>query len=247
MPAPPQLKPVACLLFGIGMSALPMSAAFGQEAVACRADDVPELLALADWPLDTHCPSAKAAGSALVTQAEWDAPVEIPDRPPIPTVRAQGYDDAVPPLAQEEKPLGRRLVALDSHALDGMRGGYEPPDTHLQFSFGIERAVYVNGQLVASTVLTLKDLQVVAGGSAMAGSVSGIDTAGLMVVQNGAGNGFQIQANGNALGTVVQNSLNNQKIQSITTISATVNTAQAMRAIAIQSAIQEGLVNSLRR
>lgn len=247
MTVPDRRKTLACLLLATGLSALAASSAQGEEAAACRADDVPELLALANWPLDAGCPLDAPAAGAPIAEDDLGKPVEIADAAPIPTVWANNYEAPEKGDPAPSKVLGRRLAAVDNEALDGVRGGFEPPDSNLKFSFGIERAVYINGQLVASTVLTLKDLQVVSGGSALAGNLSGIDTAGLLVVQNGAGNGFQIQTNGNALGTIIQNSLNNQNIRSITTINATVNTAQAMRAISIQSAIQNGLVNSLRR
>ncbi|WP_354687687.1 flagellin [Cupriavidus necator] len=49
---------------------------------------------------------------------------------------------------------GWKPVAHDK--LDEMRGGYEVPG--LQVSFGIERAVYINGALVVATSITIPDV-----------------------------------------------------------------------------------------
>jgi hypothetical protein len=41
--------------------------------------------------------------------------------------------------------------------------------------------------------------------------------------------------------------LSNQTIQTVTTINASVNSMQAVRALSVQNAIQYGIVSSLRR
>ena len=46
---------------------------------------------------------------------------------------------------------------------------------------------------------------------------------------------------------MVQNTLNNQKIQNVTTINASVNSGQLFRSMSVQAAVQNGIVNSLRR
>jgi hypothetical protein len=73
-------------------------------------------------------------------------------------------------------------------------------------------------------------------------------SSGALVVQNGAtGNYVASQVSQNPAATVVQNSLSNQTIQTVTTINASVNSMQAMRAMSVQNAIQYGIVSSLRR
>lgn len=161
----------------------------------------------------------------------------------------------IPPTVEALPPDGPLMVtladrSLDASSLDDIRGGFEPVGSSLKFSFGIERAVFINGQLVASTVLNLKDLQWVAGsGSAPQVLTSGAAAAAgaLSVVQSGAGNSFAAQAGANLAGTVIQNTLNDQKIQNVTTINAAVNSAQLLRAMSVQSAVQSGIVSSLRR
>lgn len=145
----------------------------------------------------------------------------------------------------------RTLVALDSHALDDIRGGFEPAGSTLSFSFGIERAVYINGELIAQTVLNVKDLQGTAGAGVTAASqviTAGSATGALGVVQRGAGNGIAVPVGSNVAGTVIQNTLDNQKIQNVTTVNAVVNnSAQVLRGMSVQSAVQSGIVSSLRR
>ncbi|HZX30849.1 MAG TPA: hypothetical protein VFF03_05830 [Rhodocyclaceae bacterium] len=215
----------------------------------------PELLALADWPLDLPAAGCTAAPEPVAEEAPALPVEEVASYPAVVRVVA-GEETAV--LAEGEmadgelasvspenapNPLDERVAALDASALDGIRGGFETPDGALKFSFGIERAVYINGELVASTVLNLKDLQGVAGTgvpAALAGSA-------LTVIQNGGGNGFSAQINPNQAGTVIQNTLNDQRIVNVTTINAAVNSAQVLRAMALQSAIRDGVVGSLRR
>jgi hypothetical protein len=156
-------------------------------------------------------------------------------------LKALGIDEVVAP-----NPLGNQVAALGSESLDEIRGGFEIPDTNLKYSFGIERAVFINGELVARTVLNLKDLQGAAGGGVARQAAT--DASGALgVIQNGPGNNFTAQVGPNMAGTVIQNTLNNQKIQNVTTINASVNSAQVLRSMSVQSAVQSGIVSSLRR
>lgn len=254
-------NPMARFFCGMGLSVLLVSpaarplldqvvaSAFADEAAPCRSVEVaPELLALADWPLDKGQSEICRSGADSIADDDLARPVELAGNEPIPTVLAEGYETPglppKPPGDSIRRRLGRRELALDDRALDDIRGGFEPPDTNLKFSFGIERAVYINGQLVASTVLNLRDLQ---GASGAGVTPASVDASGLLVVQNGGGNAFQVQVGPSAYGTVIQNTLDNQRIQSVTTINAAVNSAQILRAISVQSAIHDGLVNSLRR
>ena len=152
------------------------------------------------------------------------------------------------PSSVARNPIGSQLAALGNEALDDIRGGFEPANSNLRFSFGIERAVFINGELFAHTVLNLRDLQWVAGTGGGAPQVTAANAAAgaLGVIQNGSGNSFTAQVGSNLAGTVVQNTLNNQTIQNVTTVNATVNSAQLFRSMSVQSAVQNGIVNSLR-
>lgn len=212
----------------------------------------PELLALADWPLDKSLAAGCTPTSEPVAEElePLPPPIEI-HVPKVKTVYAGGY-----PTRNAKKnsadsagrtPIGQ-VAALDAETLDRIRGGFDMPDSNLRMSFGIERVVYINGQLVASTVLNLGDLQVAAGGGIGPASMPpGEAVNALGVIQNGPGNHFSLQMGSNLAGTVVQNTLNNQQINTLTTINAAVNSLQLLRAIDLQSTIQNGVVNSLKR
>ena len=141
-------------------------------------------------------------------------------------------------------PLQGELISLNASELDQMRGGFETP-TGLKISFGIERAVYINGNLVTTTSLNVSDLSKLSAGAAQAAGLSG---ASLGLIQNGPGNTFapgQIAAS--SVATVIQNTLNDQKIQGVTLINATVNSLDLIRRSNVQSSILNGLTDSIRR
>ena len=142
------------------------------------------------------------------------------------------------------KSFGRDLLALGDGKLDQMRGGFET-DSGLKISFGIERAVYINGSLVTTTSLNVSDLSKLTAGQSQA---AGLNGASLALVQNGAGNTFQPgQISSSNIGTVIQNTLNDQKIQGVTLINATVNSLEFLKGINLQSTIRNAITDSLRR
>lgn len=247
----------------------------GQAEARCaaaerrRLEAAPEVLALAAWPLDEQPPAECLAGA---DDGVLPVALEITGHPAVVSVMA--YEPIVadvaaagmaPPIsppvvghpaaplavaAETPRPTSiLQVAALDTSVLDEIRGGFELAGSNLRFSFGIERAVYINGELVASTVLNVRDLQVVAGtGTGGTTLTLPASTAGALgIIQNGTGNTATVQVNPNIAGTVIQNTLNNQRIQNVTTINATVNSMQMMRAMSMQSAIQGGIVGSLRR
>jgi hypothetical protein len=209
--------------------------------------------------------------------------IEIADVPPVISVVAAVSGDDVPvakkslsqsSLAdQSGHPLGQQLAALDTQSLDEIRGGFDL--NGISFSIGIERAVYINGNLIATNVLNVKDLQSTVGGASMASALPAnsatmvdgvqngtankvapqvsqnsqqVSSGSLGVIQNGPGNYVASQVSQNPTATVIQNSLNNQTIQNVTTINASVvNSMHTVRALSIQNAIQYGIVSSLRR
>lgn len=230
------------------------------EAAKRRALEIaPELLALADWPLDNRepaeCVRVQQASVAAIDDALPDA-IEIADTPSVVTVLATVSGEDVPVAkkssvqsslaAQYPHPLGQQLAAVDLASLDEVRGGFEPEGSGLKFSIGIERAVFINGNLVATTVLVPKGLQLATGGSAASALPTG-STGGLGIIQNGTGNNVSTRISPNLAGTVIQNSLNDQKIQNVTTINATVNSMATLRTMSLHNAIQTGIVGSLRR
>ncbi|AOZ01936.1 hypothetical protein BKK81_21560 [Cupriavidus sp. USMAHM13] len=195
--------------------------------------------------------------------------------------------------------------------LEALRGGFDV-GAGLQVSFGIDRAVLINGQLVVSTSLNIPDVSqitaaqanklasllgnvsaVVAnannaaaaagsngrggnganggnGGSASVPGTSGAAAAAALVggaglptsvssngtttvatnglltlVQNGGGNSIAPGAIPASLAaTVIQNSLNNQAIASLTSINAAVNTLGAFRAMQAGALLNSTLIQS---
>ena len=103
--------------------------------------------------------------------------------------------------------------ALDTNALDRLRGGFFTADG-LKISLGIERMVLINGVLQSSLSLNVGDRsKPVQGASPL---LPGWDR-----IQNGAGNALPpgaMTATAPGFGTIVQNSLNRQLIQTVTII-----------------------------
>ena len=117
--------------------------------------------------------------------------------------------------------------------LDALRGGFVAPGG-LRMHFGIERAVMVNGVLQSTTHLRVEDLGQVTAQALEAGST-------VAFIQNGANNGFHVTLPATSLATIVQNSLDNQRIQTVTTVNATINSAEVMRGLRMHQSMQEAL------
>ena len=124
--------------------------------------------------------------------------------------------------------------------LDTMRGGFVTAQG-LQVAFGIERAVYVNGELVASVNISIPDLSRITQEQARA--LANVNST-MNLVQNGPANSFQpaLESPLN-VGTVIQNSLNNQQINSLLRIDAIVNTLEGFKNMHAQTALSQALAN----
>lgn len=126
--------------------------------------------------------------------------------------------------------------------LDQTRGGFDLGNG-LVASFGIDRAVYVNGNLVSSTTFYVPDIAHMTTAQAQA-MQSALNT--VQVTQIGPNNSFDPSAlAGKMGGTVIQNTLNNQNIQNITTINAATNSLNAFREGSLQDALQQAQLQSL--
>ena len=142
-----------------------------------------------------------------------------------------------PPMAQAYWP-----AAVSEHRLDAVRGGFDFGHGLLA-SFGIERAVYINGNLVTSSSVQVPDIGRMTPDQATALAAA---TGTVNVIQNGAGNSVDTSAfNQVTAATVIQNSLDNQDIRSLTTINAAVNSQVAFRSLNLQQSLQAGLIGSL--
>lgn len=173
----------------------------------------------------------------------------------------------IPPAA----PGGRvgRMAAwkpVVEDRLDELRGGFDVGG--LQASFGIERAVYINGDLVVATRVMIPDIGKITpaqasqlsavlaplnvnGAAGAAGQLANSPALGngngALVVQSGMNNAFAAGAQVNSAPTVIQNSLNGQTIQSLMKLDAGVNTLQSYRSAVATSALSNTLLNSAGR
>ena len=145
---------------------------------------------------------------------------------------AMGRDDADSPRS-----FGRDWVPVDPARLADMRGGLLMP-SGLSLSFGIERLVYVNGQLVASATLQIPDLGRMT--AEQASALAAINEG--RVVQIGEGNRIDSGAGGNAL--VIQNTLDGQNISALTTLNVGVGTLGMLQELNSYDALRSALITS---
>ena len=132
------------------------------------------------------------------------------------------------------------MTVADSE-LDTLRGGFEV-GSGLMVSFGITRAVYINGELVTQTTLNLGQLDQIT--AAQAGAL-GAQLAALNIVQNGPNNAVESQVGGLALGTIIQNSLNDQHIANMTVIDARTNSMEMIKGLNTLSTLTDSLAGAI--
>ena len=136
----------------------------------------------------------------------------------------------------QDQVFGPQWIALESSRLDTLRGGFVMP-SGLVLSFGIERAVFVNGELVASTRIDIADAGRMTSEQAQALS----DLQGTLLVQVGAGNTLQRSGPG---GVVIQNTLDGQAISVATTLNASVGTLGLFQDLNASAALQAALITA---
>ncbi len=170
----------------------------------------------------------------------WAHGSSAQDQPPVadkPLAAAPVADQTLAAAAPQADVEGfGSPVATDQ--LDKTRGGFDLP-SGLAVSFGIDRAVYVNGNLVTQTSFNIPDIAHMTGAQAAALAAANSTT----VVQIGQGNSVDPSILNQGMGaTVIQNTLNGQHIQNMTTINTSVNSLNAFRTLnqfqGLQSALQ---------
>ena len=112
--------------------------------------------------------------------------------------------------------------AINMQRLDSLRGGFIT-DGGLKISMGIERSVFINTELVATTILNVPDLAALLARGAAPAQLQGSPAT---LVQNGPGNSVGqsvLQSFGPGMLTIIQNSLDNQLIQGRTIINTTIS------------------------
>lgn len=148
--------------------------------------------------------------------------------------------------APSEGLFAKGSIAVAEAALDGVRGGFDD-GSGLRVSFGIERAVYINGSLVTTTNFNVADLGKVSGGNAVPAAAAERPDVGLVLIQNGTGNFVQPGIAQTAAGTVIQNTLNNQNISSVTLLNASVNSLQMFKGLDLHSTLRNVITSAVPR
>lgn len=128
-------------------------------------------------------------------------------------------------------------IPVSEAALDLMRGGFQNNPNGPFMSFGIERSVLINGQLVSSTVINIPNLTQFA-----------VDPSHTIThIHTGGGNTLTPDLSSlPTLMTVIQNSLDNQRIQNHTVINATVEALSWTRSLALGDALSQATLGTIR-
>jgi hypothetical protein len=151
---------------------------------------------------------------------------------------ALGAGFAMPASAGESRRppngLGAAWIPIPAERLAGMRGGFQLA-SGVHFSFGIERVVFIDGQLVASTRLSIPDVARMTPEEAQALGNMYRTT----VIQVGPGNAFR--PIGGVHGVVVQNTTDGRSIQVLTTLDLGVGTLGMFQQHNASAAMQAAL------
>ena len=147
-------------------------------------------------------------------------------------------------------------VAASNEKLDQLRGGFDV-GRGLTVSFGFIRTVMINGDLVSKSSFNIPDIAKITPDE-LRTTATAMAQAGV-VLQNGPGNsveslaGHDITASTQAslpipipTSTIVQNSLNNQNIQTLTVINTGVNSLSLLKTINTQIVLKDALLDTLR-
>ncbi|MDM0044196.1 hypothetical protein QTH91_06855 [Variovorax dokdonensis] len=147
------------------------------------------------------------------------------------------------PALIEAEPLVRHQeiwMAVSDRSLDSQRGGFDL-GAGLLVSFGITRAAFVNGELVAQTQLNFGQLDKI---TPMQAAELSRQMSALNLVQNGPGNSAP-DTLGPMGGTVIQNTLNNQNIANHTVINANTNGMSLMKDLNTATTITDAIARSV--
>jgi hypothetical protein len=132
-------------------------------------------------------------------------------------------------------------IAVDSATLDGARGGFTTADG-LQVSLGIERLVAINGQVQSRTSFALASIGTLGEEQARQTRAA---LSEVKLIQNGSDNIALAAFADNAFGgTIVQNSLNGQRIESRTLINVSVNSAARLVALNFHGSVSDAIARA---
>ncbi len=131
-------------------------------------------------------------------------------------------------------------VASDE-TLEQMRGGFSINNSQILLSLGFQQVTYINGILAATTTINLPQLNSVTPIPIQQNFIPS------QIIQNGPGNTYipPVPLPSNVM-TVIQNSLNNQVINHMTIINATIASTQLINAMNMASTLRQALPFSVR-
>lgn len=133
-------------------------------------------------------------------------------------------------------------VAVDAATLDGLRGGFTT-GTGLAVSLGIERLVSINGTVVSRTSFQVADM---VGLDPEQARQTGATLSAVKLIQNGGDNMMLTGFSSDTLvGTVIQNTQNDQRIDSLTTINASVNSLALLKAINFNGNVSDAIARAV--
>lgn len=155
--------------------------------------------------------------------------------------QAQELQNTPASASQEDAPL---WLAASDHTLEQLRGGFSLGQD-LMVSFGVSRAVYINGQLVTSTSFQVNDLTRL--NPAQAALLARQIPAQAQLVQNGPGNQLAPDAVLAPFTTYIQNTLNEQTLRSQTVIQASTNGLAMVKNLNLQTTLNDALGNAIRQ
>ena len=135
-------------------------------------------------------------------------------------------------------------LAASDQTLDTLRGGFDL-GTGLMVSFGISRAVYINGQLITSTTFRVSDLTSLTPQQAVALSQQISTQTQAQVVKNGSGNTMELSITSAPLSTFIQNTLSNQSIRNQTIIDMTSNGMGIAKGLNLQATIDAAVADAI--
>ncbi|QVN20145.1 hypothetical protein [Burkholderia pyrrocinia] len=176
-------------------------------------------------------PAESRAGVAPILRAAPLAMAECAAGPPASEPRG---------VQRERNWPAAGAIALSDARLDAMRGGFDLP-SGLKVSFGVSRVAFVNGNLVTTTSFNIPDISHITAQQAQALAAA---NAGALI-QVGAANAAQPAALPALTGAVIQNTLNNQQIQAMTTINTTVNTLSTFKNLNVMQTLNNALIGAL--
>lgn len=150
----------------------------------------------------------------------------------------------MPQTLAPHKPDESIWLAASDRTLDTLRGGFDL-GTGLMVSFGISRAVYINGQLITATTFRVGDLTSFTPQQAVALSQQISAQTQAQVVKNGPGNTMELSIGSAPLSTFIQNTLNNQNIRNQTTIDVTSNGMGMVKGLNLQATIAAAIADAI--